>query len=90
MLDWVCLQLHWLCVGLALALLILTLYGLLVVAASNPGYLPKQVPPFAKGPPGAPTPATLGVQHLHLMKQAVFFARGDSMHKLKFCETCIG
>lgn len=62
-------------------------------ALVNPGYLPKQEPPFAIGPKGAPTisfyTASLKDVKNPLDNVNVVLAHGHALMKLKYCKTCL-
>lgn len=85
---------YWLILILASVLSVLLCnYYLFLSALTDPGYLPKQEPPFAIGPKGAPTINfyTMSLKNLQtpLNKKHVLLAYGHSLHKLKYCKTCL-
>ena len=62
----------------------LTLYCLLAVALKNPGFIPKQSPPFAKGPFGARTIEDI-IREAFNPKEVPI---DGSLIRLKYCSTC--
>jgi palmitoyltransferase ZDHHC9/14/18 len=60
-------------------------FFLAATAVSNPGYLPKQQAPYARGPIGEKSIAALGRSDKKLIVLPVL----GHLHKLKFCETCM-
>jgi palmitoyltransferase ZDHHC9/14/18 len=65
----------------------------LLSAFTNPGYIPKQEPPFAIGPKGAPT-ITFYTTCLKELKNPmnikfVNLPYGHNLMKLKYCKTCL-
>ena len=74
-------------------LILLCDYFLLLSAFTNPGYLPKQEPPFAIGPKGAPTISFYTASQKELKNpldnKSVALPHGYSTMKLKYCKTCL-
>ena len=72
--------------------LLLTTYTFLLSALSNPGYLPKQEPPFAIGPKGAPS-INYYLSHRNqpspLEIKSVNISYSDQTIKLKYCKSCL-
>ena len=71
--------------------LFLTTFYFCLAALSNPGYLPKQVPPFVTGPVGSPILnyyiSTSGNSHPFDIR-VVNVPHSDILHSLKYCKTC--
>jgi palmitoyltransferase ZDHHC9/14/18 len=68
----------------SLVLQVLCSYFLVRAATTNPGYLPKQVPPFEKGPAGAKARTDFSCD----FKSSDVFS-GGHLIKLKYCDTCL-
>ncbi|OMJ67973.1 hypothetical protein SteCoe_34711 [Stentor coeruleus] len=70
----------------------LSLYFHIKVSTSDPGYIPKQLPPFAKGPNGAPTLVKAMLQNPRkecaLHKSYVEISFNGRMLKMKYCSAC--
>ena len=68
-------------------------YFLILSAGTNPGYIPKQEPPFAMGPKNAPTlsfyKAIKKDKEFALDRKQVIFPHGHSLMRLKYCQTCL-
>lgn len=58
--------------------------SLIATATSNPGYLPKQQAPYARGPVGGRALAALGNVDKRVLELPI---RGQ-IQRLKYCETC--
>lgn len=77
-----------------LVLLILTLTVLVLLSTKDPGYIPKQIPPFAKGPYGSPI--VIHSIQLEPNRQSPFEQKMISVSvngkniKLKYCSSCKG
>ncbi|OMJ75289.1 hypothetical protein SteCoe_25605 [Stentor coeruleus] len=71
----------------------LSLYFHIKVSTSDPGYIPKQLPPFAKGPRGAPTLTKALLQNptkeCALHKQYMQIPFNGRMLKIKYCSACL-
>jgi len=82
----------WLVTGTHLVFTVSSLCFLVITSSTDPGYLPMQQPPFAKGPLGAPTFSYVTKKEsskpspLH-QKHFLVPALGRNL-KLKYCETC--
>ena len=68
-------------------------YYFLLSVLTNPGYIPKQEPPFAVGPKGAPT-ISFYISSLKDAKtpmdiKLVKISHGHQLMKLKYCKTCL-
>lgn len=70
----------------------LSLYFHIKVSTIDPGYIPKQLPPFTKGPRGAPTLSKALLQNptkeCALHKSHVETSFNGRMIKMKYCSTC--
>jgi palmitoyltransferase ZDHHC9/14/18 len=69
---------------ISLALQVIASYFLIAAAVADPGYLPKQVPPFERGPADAKPRANFFYDF-----QPADVTCGGSPQKLKYCNTCL-
>jgi palmitoyltransferase ZDHHC9/14/18 len=69
---------------ISLAFQVVASYFFIAAAVTDPGYLPKQVPPFEKGPEGAKPRVDLNYDF-----QSADVACGGTPRKLKYCSTCL-
>lgn len=60
-------------------------YFFIATAASDPGYLPKQEAPYARGPIGGKALTALG----RADKKLIVIPIKGQLQRLKFCETCM-
>ena len=69
-----------------------SLYFHVQVSTHNPGYLPKQLPPFAKGPFGAPTLTAALIKDnsraCAIDRSYIEIPMNGRLVRLKYCSTC--
>lgn len=68
----------------SVVLQVLSSFFLIKASMMNPGYLPKQIPPFEKGPPNAKSRSDYGSDYKNSD-----VVSGGRILKLKYCSTCL-
>jgi hypothetical protein len=73
-------------------LFLLSLLSTLRLISSNPGYIPRQTAPFARGPVKTENYSTIILKYpnksIALDKQSADFPINGSLIRLKYCKTC--